>query len=141
MTRRDLVLAALSPAKGGWHTPVQVQKLLFLIERQRPEIVNEGEHFQFAPYHYGPFDKGVYEELEALCTSGLVQTQETGAWRSFALTETGQQFGTGLLRELDLATRTFVEKTSTFVRSQSFSGLVSAIYKAFPEMKANSVFR
>jgi uncharacterized protein YwgA len=141
MTRRDLVLAALSPAKGGWHTPVQVQKLLFLLERQRPEIVNEGDHFHFAPYHYGPFDKGVYEVLEALCTSGLVQAQATGPWRSFALTEDGQQLGTELLGQLDIPTREFIEKTSAFVRSQSFSGLVSAIYKAFPDMKVNSVFR
>lgn len=141
MTKRELALAALSPAKGAWHTPVQVQKLLFLIERQRPDIVTEGPHFEFLPYHYGPFDKGVYEELEALCTSGLVQTRQSGAWKSFALTETGEKSGTEFLDQLDPATRTFVEKTSAFVRSQSFSGLVSAIYKAFPEMKVNSVFR
>jgi hypothetical protein len=33
MEKRDIILAAMSPAKGESHTPVQVQKLLFLIDR------------------------------------------------------------------------------------------------------------
>ena len=34
-----------------------------------------------------------------------------------------------------------IEQVSKFVRSLSFEQLVSAIYKAYPRMKANSVFR
>lgn len=37
--------------------------------------------------------------------------------------------------------RGYIGKVSTFVRTRSFNDLVSAIYKAFPEMKANSIFR
>ena len=42
--------------------PVQIQKLLFLFDREIPEQVG-GPHFQFVAYHYGPFDLEVYGVL------------------------------------------------------------------------------
>ena len=35
----------------------------------------------------------------------------------------------------------YIRSASNFVRNHSFSKLVSAIYKAYPEMQANSVFQ
>ena len=58
MTRKEVVLAALAPAKHAPHSPVQVQKLIFLIDRNIPREVG-GPHFDFQPYNYGPFDKAV----------------------------------------------------------------------------------
>lgn len=65
MDREDLVLACLAPAKGALHSPVQVQKMFFLIDRNISEDI-EGPLFDFHPYDYGPFDKAVYETLEKL---------------------------------------------------------------------------
>jgi uncharacterized protein len=71
MDRRDTVLAALAAAgANAWFSPVQVQKLLFLIDREVPAFV-DGPHFAFAPYDYGPFDARVYGELDRLEELGM----------------------------------------------------------------------
>jgi hypothetical protein len=140
MERGDLVLAAMAPCGGYRFTPVQMQKLLFLIDRQIPEHVG-GPHFHFEPYHYGPFDRAVYQELEKLAVRGLVAIDQSSAPRTFALTAEGEAWGRAALNTLSVPGQDFVRRAATFVRDQSFSSLVSAIYKAFPEMRANSVFQ
>ena len=65
MERRQLLLAALSPAKGGQYTPVQVQKLIFLLDREASALTG-GPHYKFVPYDYGPFDSDVYADLRSL---------------------------------------------------------------------------
>jgi hypothetical protein len=140
MNRRELVLAALAPAKGALHTPVQVQKLFFLIDANIRKLVN-GPHFAFKAYSYGPFDRDVYEELEAGASQGLVQIVPDRSWRSFALTERGQAVADPLFGGLPAQAKEYITNASGFVRRHSFEELVSAIYKAYPSMRANSVFR
>lgn len=141
MNRKEIVLAAMAPAKGRTHTPVQLQKLFFLIDRKVPDKV-AGPHFDFQPYDYGPFDKDVYTVLETLAAEALVEAADTGrSWKMYSLTPDGQRKGEELLGSLDPTTKDYIERLSTFVRSLSFPELVSAIYKAFPAMKVNSVFR
>jgi hypothetical protein len=130
----------MAPGGGYPYTPVQVQKLLFLIDRQIPQFVG-GPHFNFEAYHYGPFDASVYHELEQLAVGGFVTIDRTCAPRTFALTPDGLNRGATALGTLPSNIRDFVRRTSEFVRVHSFSSLVSAIYKAFPEMRANSVFQ
>lgn len=140
MDTEDLILAALSPGGGYKYSPVQVQKLFFLIDRQIPDEIG-GPHFQFEPYHYGPFDRAVYQQLEHLAARGLVVIDSTGTPRTFALTPEGEAFGKAALVGAPERGRNFIQRASEFVRNQSFSSLVSAIYKAFPDMRVNSVFQ
>ncbi len=140
MTRREIVLAALAPAEGKPHTPVQVQKLLFLIDRELGPFI-EGPHFDFSPYNYGPFDKRVYGVIENLADDGLAVVREDGSVRTFALTDAGQAEGTRILQDLSFEARDYIGRISEFVRQLTFSELVSAIYKKYPEMRVNSVFR
>src|SRR5690242_7324094 len=100
MERRELVLAALSVANGDVHTPVQLQKLFFLIDREIPHRVN-GPHFQFEPYNYGPFDRAVYRELELLELDELVDTVPQASWSAYRLTVSGQRLGNGYFKDLD----------------------------------------
>lgn len=140
MNRADVVLVAMAPGAGYRYTPVQVQKLLFLVDRQIPEHVG-GPHFNFEPYHYGPFDANVYHELERLADLGYVAIDHSYELRTFALTPDGLNRGASLLNTLRPNIKDFVVQASEFVRAHSFSSLVSAIYKAFPEMRVNSVFQ
>ena len=135
-----MVLAVMAPSGGYRYTPVQVQKLLFLIDRQIPEHVG-GPHFHFEPYHYGPFDRGVYQQLDLLAARGLVAIDTTSSPRTFTLTSEGLAKGNSALTTLPANIQDFFSRTSSFVRTQTFSSLVSAIYKAFPEMRENSVFQ
>lgn len=142
MDRESLVLAALSPAHGSPHTPVQVQKLLFLIDKNVPKQVG-GPYFNFQPYDYGPFDQAVYGALQSLASKGLVViNEETGKrWKEYLLTPEGQRIGEEFFKQLDNGAALYISKLSEFVRSLNFAQLVSAIYKAYPEMKVNSVFK
>ena len=140
MNRKQAVLAVLAASNGAYHSPVQVQKLFFLVDRNIPKNVG-GPHFSFQPYNYGPFDKSVYETLEVLETDGLVECASVKTWTEYKLTEKGQAEGEKLLSGLPKDVQKYIRQLSDFVRSLSFTQLVTAIYKAYPDMKTNSVFQ
>lgn len=140
MDQRDIILAGLAPAKGAAHTPVQVQKLFFLLEKNIPEVYG-GPLFDFNPYNYGPFDSSVYQILESLESEGLVDINFQNNWKTYTLTVPGQIEAEKIFNELPSTAKEFIREISDFVRSLSFTQLVRAIYKAYPEMKQNSVFQ
>lgn len=140
MERHQLVLAALSVANGALHTPVQVQKLFFLIDREIPELIG-GPQFDFQAYNYGPFDQAVYRELDGLHLSDLVEMVPQSTWSAYRLTVEGQKQGEQVLQQMNEKAVVYIRTASEFVRSHSFTQLVSAIYKAYPEMRENSVFQ
>jgi hypothetical protein len=140
MDKRCLVLAGMAPASGATYTPVQIQKLFFLIDRVIPHLV-DGPMFDFRPYDYGPFDPEVYAVLTRLRTEGSVEIEESGRVRRYRLTELGQEAGSREFHSLAPAAKDYIARASNFVRSLPFQHLVAAIYKAFPDMKANSVFQ
>ena len=140
MTKSEVVLAALAPAQGKQHSPVQVQKLLFLLDREASQLV-DGSHFNFEPYNYGPFDKAVYQVLDELDEDELVTIRSGGWQRTYALTPTGQNEGDRLLGELSDSAKDYIRRVSAFVLKLNFLQLVSAIYKAYPDMQKNSILR
>jgi hypothetical protein len=141
--RQELILAALAAESGAAFAPVQVQKLFFLVDEN---IANEigGRAFAFAPYDYGPFDRAVYQELGTLCRMGFVNIEDVGpsaGRRRYSLTPHGQAAGEQALNSLSAIARDYIAKVSAWVRSMSFAQLVGAIYRSYPEMRVNSVFR
>lgn len=139
--RKQLVLTAMAPASQQAYSPVQIQKLLFLIDRELHDTY--GDVFSFQAYHYGPFDKTVYATLDELENEGLIEIlgDKFAPWRSYRLTPLGQERGRELFEQCDESAHTFIQKASDFVRSQPFASLVAAIYKKYPDMKQNSVFQ
>ena len=141
MQRDSWPLLALLHAKQCRLSPVQVQKTLFLVG----EYVagDSPEFYRFEPYHYGPFDSDVYADLDALTNRGLVQKVESAAFKGFEyeLTPNGIDVAQAQRRRLNDRQKAYLERVVPWVRSQSFAQLVKAIYKAFPHMRAKSVFR
>lgn len=141
MNKQELVLIALGVGGKHEHTPVQIQKLLFLIDKNLGARIG-GPVFDFVPYDYGPFDPSIYEALRELEGGGFVCSSESSrGWKWHSLTDKGISEAERLAKEADPAVVDYIKRVSEFVRKLSFSDLVSAIYKAYPEMKANSVFR
>jgi hypothetical protein len=139
-TARDrYVLAVLSASGGEPWTPVQVQKMFFLLDERIPRDI-EGPRFDFRPYDYGPFDAAVYHEIGVLRKAGKASV-DTDRVRSYRLTPTGQREGERALQELPKSAQDYIRKLSAWVRALSFPQLVSAVYSEFPEMRAKSVFR
>jgi uncharacterized protein len=137
---KELVLATLASSPEGEYSPVQVQKLFFLIDRNVAHLLG-GPLFDFQPYNYGPFDPAVYKVLEALASEGAIQLIPDRTWKNYALTALGRQRGEAVLRNQPEKVRDYFSRVSEFVRKLTFTQLVSAIYKAYPEMRANSVFQ
>jgi uncharacterized protein len=141
MHRRDVTLAMLAAAGGHAYTPVQFQKALFLLSRQTPHLFDEGSKFAFQPYDYGPFDQAVYHEADLLAFAGRARVGPSPrGYRTYAASPDGQREGERLLATMAAADREFIATVSSYVRRLSFADLVSAIYKAYPEMNLNSVF-
>ncbi|MDE0384397.1 MAG: hypothetical protein OXI22_10975 [Defluviicoccus sp.] len=142
MERDDFVLAAMAAIPGQAFSPVQVQKFFFLLDKKVSGFVG-GPHFDFIPYDYGPFDKDVYRSLEILATNGLVRVLPANPARSreYMVTNEGLRVGATHLDTLDEAVQGYIRRLAEWVLSLSFSQLVSAIYKEFPDMRENSVFQ
>jgi hypothetical protein len=140
--RQQIVLAALSANSPAAYAPVQVQKLFFLIDQHIAELIG-GKQFAFEPYDYGPFDRDVYAELEELKSKNLIAITPTGTGerRRYALTSEGQELGAQYLSKLPETAQEHLAKLSKWVCSLSFSQLVGSIYKAYPDMRANSIFK
>ena len=138
MDVKDLVLAAL--AAGGQRTvynPTHVQKLFFLIDRELAAWV-DGPHFNFQPYHYGPFDRKVYDVLTGLAAKSLVTIHQDNRFPVYALTEQGQFDGYACLaKQSDEVVRSLTQ-CARWVRTQSFQSLLTEIYERYPDMTVNS---
>jgi hypothetical protein len=143
MDRQDLLLALLACAGGRPYSPVQLQKAAFLISKNMPNLVDQGPPFRFVPYDYGPFDSNVYAESQHLHDRGdaVIAPSGVGRWNTHAASDAGLARGSQILQRMPSETREYFESVSNWVRSQSFSSLVKSIYEAYPEMRANSVFR
>lgn len=141
MEKKDFVLAILSSVKGAEYTPVQVQKLFFIIDKKVSTLVG-GPYFNFTPYHYGPFDSEVYDILRQLEEDKDAETLcSTSNVRRYKLTVQGQEKGEIAINTLDKEASDYIKNLSNWIRNLSFAELVSSVYKAFPDMKVNSVFR
>jgi hypothetical protein len=141
MNRRRYVLAVLAAAgDGARFTPVHVQKLFFLMDREVSQLTR-GPYFQFSPYDYGPFDSGVYDEIERAAREGNAIIDKNGFYRIYALTPAGAALGRRALQEFPPPARSYAAKAAEWVRSLEFHELISSIYARYPDMEVNSVFR
>lgn len=142
VSRDEFVLAVLAASNGAAHTPVQVQKLFFLLDKKIPGLVG-GPYFNFRPDDYGPFDSAVYSTLEHLSRDGAVAIEYVQDLRRklYRTTPAGQDKGELNLATFDKPVQDYIRKLSEWLRGLRFAELVTYIYAEFPDMKANSVFR
>ena len=141
MEREDFLLMVVSEAEGRPLTPVQLQKSLFLVSQKLKETPDP--FYSFEPYHYGPFDADVYADADSLEKEGLLISVSStrGAWQETAITPNGLNKAQHLKKELSEPVVTYVHELVQWVQSLSFSDLVQAIYREYPEYRENSVFQ
>lgn len=140
MDRMEVMLAALASGAHEEFSPVQLQKLMFLIDRNVGPALG-GPFFDFTPYDYGPFDVGVYNQFSVISALELGESHGDGKSRRYRLNDEGRARAQEVLSKMDPQARDYIKQIAEFVQRLSFTALVSSIYKHYPEMKANSVFR
>jgi uncharacterized protein len=143
LQRDEVTLVMLSLAGGASFTPVQIQKALFLASDKASDAFDRHSRYDFQPYDYGPFDSQVYSDVEGLELRALARiNQHPGSrWRTYAATPDGIKEGQRLAGQLTADQRALLKRIVDLVRRLSFNDLVSAIYRAYPPMRARSVFR
>ena len=142
MDRRELLLAVLAAGGGRAFHPAQIQKAIFLIDKNLPHLVHNGPRYNFVAYNYGPFDRNVYVEAERLRDEGatVIAPAPGGRWMTYAVSEVGLPRGEQILSRLKLKSRRYIESVVEWVLAQSFSSLVKSIYDAYPGNEGKQYF-
>lgn len=141
MERKDWTLLVVNAA-GAWGlSPVQLQKSLFLIGKKLPSEVGNS-FYKFEPYDYGPFDAAIYEDARTLGLEGLVTTSGVSgkSWVYYRITPKGKEAAVQLAAGLKPQVLDYINEVVAWVQRLSFVGLITAIYREYPEYKVNSVF-
>jgi hypothetical protein len=140
--KNDLVLVALALAAGEPLSPVQLQKAVFLLQEKLPKKGLYSEKFPFEPDNYGPFCGEVYDFARDYSAEDLVKIEREIGKRHvhYSATEKGRARCEPILKQLDRKDFQFASKLIRWIRAQSFSSLVQAIYKEYPRFKVNSIF-
>ena len=86
-TRADVLLKIITAAEGDPITPVQLQKIAFLVGQECADFVPDS-YYKFAPYDYGPFSAKIYKDAERLEAQGLISidVNPTGGWKEYSAT-------------------------------------------------------
>jgi hypothetical protein len=95
--------------------------------------------FDFQPYDYGPFDRGVYAARDVLLGRGLLAAQLTTRYPAYALTDAGRARLAAVRRLVGDSDADWLARIGRYVTSKSFSQLLDEVYAAFPEYAVRSV--
>jgi uncharacterized protein len=103
MNSKDWTLLVIAAAKGKEISPVQLQKTLFLIDRNlSPEQRKTRNFYEFQAYDYGPFNRAIYDDAADLGREGLVLIYpEAGTYRQYIALPAGLERANDLRSQLD----------------------------------------
>jgi hypothetical protein len=117
-------------------------KGLFLVSRAVAEgKLPNTEPFDYSPMDFGPCSVQVYQALDAAVAEGLVRAEPVPGetWKRYSITPTGlAQLG----RAQDATEQPlldFVQRVRNWCDAQSFTSLLQAVYRAYPDFAVNSV--
>ncbi|MGQ0642044.1 MAG: hypothetical protein ACT4P6_14940 [Gemmatimonadaceae bacterium] len=123
---------------------MQLQKSLFLLSKNldKKALAVSG-FYQFDAYDYGPFCGAVYADAEQLEVDGMVEIERppNTRFKLYRATASGRARAQELRNDLSERVRKYLDAVVGWCQTLGFTELVAAIYRAYPEMRANSVFR
>ena len=138
-SRRRIIVAGMAAGgPGAAYDAVRLQKLFFLVDREIPRLIG-GPHFNYKPYHLGPFDEAVYHEVHGLIESGDVSIATTYACPLSILTDAGATSGARILEQLPEGASQYMRKAAKWILTTAFRPMLAGIYRQYPDMAVNSV--
>jgi len=124
--------------------PIRIMKALFLFNmKAHPYWLTSEARYTFKPYSYGPYSPQLTSDLSALSLKGyLTETRAVGqSWNYYKLTEKGRRLASEYVKQINPNALTYLHQLRDYVSSLSFSALLKAVYKMYPEYAVNSVFK
>lgn len=148
ITKQNLTMMLLGMAYPNYLSPVQLQKAVFLSQKALEEGHWAGvlqDQYEFYPYDYGPFCRDIYDDLCSLEIAKFAQISlargPMSVFKIYGATETGVGFAKDIEKSVPAPVRDHWKLLVDWVRSQSFASLVGSIYRKYPDMAINSVFK
>ncbi|MFZ0410447.1 MAG: hypothetical protein WAL51_02925 [Candidatus Acidiferrales bacterium] len=143
MNRHSWLLLTLFDAGPRGLAPAQLQKILFLLAQEIPELLGTQDFYDFIPYNYGPFSKQIYRDAESLAQRGMVNIYwpPGSSYPMYELTPNGFEQARVHERYADRRARQYLRSVVRWAQPLRFSELVSSIYKKYPSFRVNSVFQ
>jgi len=172
-TRLDVLLALLGASTRPVRGITRLVKLLFLAEKEvdADRWLKRGEYYGYRPYKIGPFSADVYEDVEILQDSGLIEgtpghaeaEDDIAAWeeeyatdvtpepgpdsvhrevnRAFRLTGDGLKCAEAILSSVTNEQRTALRQLRARYDRMSLRQLLVYVYTRYPKYAEESEIR
>lgn len=140
VANKDWLLSAIASADRGGLSPIQIQKIMFLMRMEARKHVSSN-FYKFEPYNYGPFNSTIYRDVEDLVARGLVRQESAGNYSKVIITDSGAAEAKRVKASLPDEGRKYLKSVVKWVSGVSFTQLLKSIYAKYPDYAVNSVFR
>lgn len=142
LTPEQWLLFALSRAKDGRLSPIQAQKIMFLLGMEAKHYVGD-RFYKFTPYLYGPYSSAIASDLEKMRSTGQIVAERPAPFQraTYLITVQGLREAEDIGKSVDAKMKGFVQLTVDWVKAQTFSNLLRSIYKKYPAYATQSIFK
>ncbi len=126
----------------------KLQKLMFLIEKEKPEGYQIDEDYDFEPHLFGPYSPAVLKDEEILQLYGWVQEKqlqivldsgEVINTAKYEITQEGRDFVTRAILRRHPELEKIIEKIVEQFGSLPTNKLLRHVYEKYPEFTTKSV--
>jgi uncharacterized protein YwgA len=124
--------------------PIRIMKGMFLFSMEAPEAwLARYERYQFIPYSYGPYSKGLHDSLDQLVEHGYIKVSKMAgkSWNYYYLSDKGKTETRELAKTLPPEAARYLQKVRDFVLRVDFRTLLDMVYKKYPDYATKSVFK
>lgn len=135
--KREAIILLLLKHMGFINGRVQLQKLLFLLEKNYK--IPTG--YYFIPYRFGPYSEAIQQDLDRLVEygyveHGIVKKSNNETLHRYCLTEFGEQFLLDL--DVDPFFEEVIQDLCQDFHKYNMLQLIEYVYEHYPEYTANS---
>jgi len=144
LTKTQAILLLFFLGSDGEIDPIRIMKGLFLFNmKARPHWLTPEAKYTFKAYSYGPYSSQLTSDLRALSLNGyLTETQAPGqSWHYYNLTDKGRRTASEYEKQISPIALAYLHELRDYVLRLSFSALLKAVYKMYPQYAVNSVFK
>ena len=132
----------LELAKGHALTFEQIQKALFIIQRQMPDGVNNRPQFEYETFHFGPHAPAVQENITELVCEKMAQVAPGREGdRVYSITAGGSKLAAAMHYDLGRDVIQYSERVIDWVRATPAEKVVQEIIKKYPEYQMQSAYK
>lgn len=132
--RHQTTLLFLAAVPGGFYNSTQLQKGLYLVETNLPQVLDDPHEFQ--PGSYGPNCKQIFDDVRVLEEEQLAHTfSDRSSYLShYIATHKGFEIAERLNYNVSKRDREYIKCVSEWVLRLSWRDLVASMIRQFPHM-------